>query len=254
MVAVTDDGPGTAVVPDVFDAYAAGRVDARFTDWLRERTEPDWTAATTHRFARELGGGVLDDEVFRRYLVQDYAFIEALVGAFGHAVGEAPSMAAKSWLVDFLGVLTADEDDYFERSFDALDVQPETYDNPDLTPATRAFTDLLERAARQGGYAETLAVLTSAEWTYLEWATTAADGDAPTRFYLSEWVDLHTGEGFADVVAWLRDELDREGAAASARRQRRLARLFRRAVELEATFFDAAYDPEGTVPGGGRQW
>lgn len=257
MVAVTDDGPGAAAVPDAFDAYAAGRAEPRFTDWLREHAEPDWTAATTHRFARELGGGVLDDDVFRRYLVQDYAFIEALVGAFGHAVGEAPSMAAKSRLVDFLAVLTADEDDYFERAFDALDVPPEVYDNPDLTPTTRAFTDLLERAARQGGYAETLAVLTPAEWTYLEWATTAANGDerdAPTRFYRSEWVALHTGERFADVVAWLRDELDREGAAASGRRRRRLARLFRRTVELETAFFDAAYDPEGTVPGGGRQW
>ncbi|GAB7011117.1 hypothetical protein JCM31271_30600 [Halorubrum trueperi] len=114
---MTDDGPGTTAVPDAFDAYAAGRADARFTDWLHEHAEPDWTAATTHRFARELGSGALDDDVFRRYLVQDYVFIEGLVGAFGYAVGEAPSMAAKSRLVDFLAVLTADEDDYFEARF-----------------------------------------------------------------------------------------------------------------------------------------
>ncbi|GAB7011118.1 hypothetical protein JCM31271_30610 [Halorubrum trueperi] len=55
-------------------------------------------------------------------------------------------------------------------------------------------------------------------------------------------------------MAWLRDELDREGAAASARRRRRLARLFRRTVELEVAFFESAYDLEGTVPGGGRRW
>lgn len=253
--------PGAAAVPDAFDAYADGREDARFTDWLRERAEPDWTAATTHRFARELGDGALDDEVFRRYLVQDYAFVETLVGAFGSAVGDAPGMDAKSRLVDFLAVLTADENDYFERAFEALGVPPGEYADPDPAPTTRAFEDLLERAARQGGYAETLAVLVPAEWTYLEWATTAADGDdgggdgdAPDRFYLAEWRDLHANEEFADVVGWLRGELDREGAAASARRRRRLDRLFRRTVELEVAFFESAYHPERAAPGGETRW
>ncbi len=37
-------------------------------------------------------------------------------------------------------------------------------------------------------------------------------------------------------------ELDREGTAASPRRQRRLDRLFCRTVELEVAFFEMAYD------------
>lgn len=234
-------------VPASYEAYAAEREDPRFTDWLRERAEPAWSEATEHRFTRELGTGDLDDAAFREYLIQDYAFVERLTGAFGHAVGEAPTMAAKSRLVDFLAVLTDDEDDYFERSFDALDVPESTYADPEPTPTTEAFVDLLERASREGGYAETLAVLTPAEWVYLEWATAVADG-SPERFYLREWIDLHAVESFASFVDWLREELDREGAAASERRRRRLARLFRRTVELEVAFFDAAYD-EATASG-----
>ncbi|WP_226021322.1 TenA family protein [Halomicrobium salinisoli] len=228
-------------VPASYAAYAAEREDPRFTDWLRERTEPAWTEATGHRFARELGAGDLDDAVFREYLIQDYAFVEHLTGAFGHAVGEAPTMAAKSRLVDFLAVLTDDEDDYFERSFDALGVPDSASAAPERTPSTEAFVDLLERAAREGGYAETLAVLTPAEWVYLEWATAVA-GESPERFYLREWIDLHAVESFASFVGWLREELDREGAAASECRQRRIERLFRRTVELEVAFFDGAYD------------
>ena len=229
-------------VPASFDEYAADREDPRFTEWLRKRSEPAWTDATEHRFARELVSGEIDDAAFRRYLVQDYAFVETLVGVFGHAVGEAPEMAAKSRLVDFLGTLTADENDYFERSFDALGVPATQRGDPDQTATTRAFEDLLERAAREGGYAETLAALVPAEWVYLEWAG-AAEG-SPDRFYLAEWIDLHTGPGFESVVDFLRRELDREGADASPRRRRRIDRLFRRTVDLEAAFFDAAYDPE----------
>lgn len=229
--------------PETFAAYATARDgDGRFTDWLRERAEPDWTAAVEHRFTRELGRGEVDDAVFCRYLVQDYAFVGTLVGTFGHAVGEAPTMAAKSRLVAFIATVTGDENDYFERAFDALGVPESAYADPEPAPTTRAFRDLLERAGREGGYAETLAVLTPAEWIYREWATAV---DAPKPFYLGEWVDLHATPEFEAFVSWLRDELDREGAGASKRRQRRLERLFRRTVELEVAFFEAAYDDEG---------
>jgi len=248
-----------AEIPETFEAYADGREETRFTDWLRERAEPGWTEATSYRFTRELAAGELDDAVFRRYLLQDYAFLVTLVGAFGHAVGEAPSMAAKSRLVSFLAVLTNDENDYFERAFGALGVPESEYVNPDRAPATRAFEDLLERAAREGGYAETLAVLVPAEWIYLAWAS-AVEG-SPSRFYLAEWIDLHANEGFESFVTWLRGELDREGEAASARRRARLDRLFRRTVELEVAFFESAYDPGATdrdrgdaTPGGDTAW
>lgn len=226
-------------VPETFDAYAADREDARFTEWLRERSEPDWTAAVDGRFVRELGDGTIPDPVFRRYLEQDYAFVETLTGTFGHALGEAPSMAAKARLAEFLGTITNEENDYFERSFEALDGDPEA--TPGAT--TRAFVDLLERAGRQGGYAETLAVLVPAEWTYETWA--AGVESRPDAFYLDEWVELHANPAFVDFVAWLRAELDREGTAVSARRQRRLDALFRRTVELERAFFEAPYGDGG---------
>lgn len=222
-------------VSDTFEAYAADHDDARFTDWLRERSQPDWSAAVDGRFVRELADGTVPDPAFRRYLEQDYAFVETLTGTFGHALGEAPSMAAKGRFADFLGTITGEENDYFERSFEALDGDPDA--DPDAT--TRAFVDLLERAARQGDYAETLAVLVPAEWVYETWAT--GIDDRPDAFHLDEWIELHATPAFVDFVAWLRAELDREGVAASARRQRRLDALFRRTVELERAFFEAPY-------------
>ncbi|MDR5657780.1 TenA family protein [Halodesulfurarchaeum sp. HSR-GB] len=230
----------------------------RFTTWCRTRAQPNWTGATEHRFTEQLHAGTLDDDVFRRYLVQDYAFLEMLVGTFDHALGDAPSMASKSRLTDFLGTITGDENDYFERSFEALDVPDIDRTDPALHPVTRALQDLLGRASREGGYAETLAVLVPAEWIYRTWAETER-AEAPERDYLAEWIALHDTPAFDEFVSWLRTELDREGAAASQRRQERLARLFGRTVELEVAFFDAAFQPEDdemetAVMGGDGPW
>lgn len=217
------------------------------TEQLRERAEPAWTDATTHRFVEELGAGILDDEVFARYLIQDYAFLRTLSGTVGVAVDDAPEMDAKARLAGFLETLVGPENDYFERAFDALDVPESTWRDPDLAGPTRRFRHLFGHAADAGGYAETLAVLVPVEWVYLSWAqsvSSAADSEIPDRFYLAEWIDIHATEEFAGFVAWLRAELDREATALRSSRRQRIERLFVDAVELEVEFFDAAYGGE----------
>ena len=229
---------------DPFADYAVDRDEPRFTDWLRERSEPAWSDAVDHRFTQELGAGTLDDDVMAQYLLQDYAFVDTLVGVFGYAVGQAPTMTEKRRFVEFLDVITDDENDYFERSFDALDVSAERWQAPDRTPTTESFIDLLLAAKAQGGYGETLAVLVPAEWIYLSWTTRETE-DRPEPFYLAEWIDLHANEGFVAFVGWLREQLDTVGPTLSARRQQRVARLFERTVDHEVAFFDAAYDQAG---------
>ncbi|WP_255194052.1 TenA family protein [Natronobeatus ordinarius] len=239
---------------DTYAAYAADADEPRFTDWLRERAEPAWTDAVTHPFARQLGDGTLPEDAYAAYLVQDYAFVDELVGTFGFAVGEAPGIDAKRPLVEFLETVTDEENDYFLRSFEALEVPESRWHDPEPTATTQAFLDLLGRAARQGGYAETLAVLVPAEWIYREWATAVADeyadpaADEPPSagadlpFYYAEWIDLHAVPSFVDFVDWLRGQLDAVGPALSSRRQRRVETLFRRSVDLEVAFFDDALE------------
>ncbi len=223
-----------------YAAYAADREAAPFTEWLRERSEPTWTEAVNHRFTRELGDGTIEDGVFSRYLIQDYAFVGTLVSLVGHGIGQAPSMAEKRRLVEFADAITDDEDDYFARSFDALSVPENDRVDPRKHAVTAGFEDLLLRAAREGGYAETLAVLVPVEWVYLEWAT--AVEEYPKPFYLAEWVELHDDPGFEAVVTWLREQLDSEGPTLSPRRQERVAGLFTRAVEYEVAFFEMVYE------------
>lgn len=220
----------------------------RFTAHLREAAEPAWTDAVEHRFVTELGGGTLDDDAFRRYVVQDYAFVDALAGAIGRAVGDAPDTAAERRLATFLNTVVGPEDDYFERAFDALDVPESDRESPTLARPTRSFEHLLGHASRAGGYAETLAVLVPVEWVYLTWARDAREGPGTDRFYLDEWTAMHATDEFAALVEWLRDQLDAEAAAASDRRRDRIERLFVDAVELEVAFFDAAYDESAGEP------
>lgn len=217
-------------------------MSGRPSEALVAANAPLWRAATTHRFVKQLGAGTLPDKVFRRYLVQDFAFLEALVTLLGYAVARAPGMAAKRRLAGFLATVTGDETNYFGRALAALGAS-DAFAAPDriaLTAATERFRALMAAAGERGAYAEILAIVTPAEWVYLEWAR-ACPLPKPRRFHLAEWIDLHAIPAFADFVGWLRVELDREAAAAPPDMRRRIDDLFRATLELERDFFTAAY-------------
>ncbi len=208
------------------------------SDALVAGAAPFWERATAHRFTRELARDTLDDGVWRRYLVQDYAFVEALTGLVGFAVGHAPTMAEKTRFAGFLSVLTGAEDAFFKRAFASAGVPRSEWAGAADSEVTAAFRALF-RDASGAGYAEILSVFLPVEWVYLTWATDEA-GSTPRPAY-DEWIRLHNDGGFRDFVMFMKAELDRVGVSLDPAGRDRCAALFRRACEFEVAFFDSVY-------------
>lgn len=217
-----------------------------FSETLRATHAETWDAICTHPFTEELGRGTLATEKMQRYLVQDHRFIDHFVRLLAAAVATAPTLADRIPGCQFLALVTGSENTYFERSFEALSVSEEQrFEAPDA-PATAAFKKLMDDARKSGSFATMVAVLVVAEWSYLDWATRVAPLK-PKDFWFSEWIDLHTGDYFASVVGYLRDQLDAIEPTLSARERKAVADAFAEAVRLEKAFFDMAYaDAEPT--------
>jgi len=222
-----------------FKDFLTGFPDARFTDWLAARAEPHWSAACTHPFTIAIGDGTMPRASYVRYLIEDYTFVTDLASTLGYLVAKAPTMQAKARLAGFVALLTSEENDYFLRAFEALDVAPETYETAAQGQVTGMFADLLLNASGEGSYAEGLVCLLCAEWCYLSWAQREACLPRPAPFYLAEWIELHANPGFVAFVSWLRDEMDRIGPELVLDAQEQVAWNFRRMSELETAFFDA---------------
>mmetsp|Transcript_89112 Transcript_89112/g.252646 ORF Transcript_89112/g.252646 Transcript_89112/m.252646 type:complete len:237 (+) Transcript_89112:3-713(+) len=228
----------------------------RFTDELRALSGAAWDAVVSHRFTDELAAGTVADGVLARYLVQDHRFIDSFVVLLASMIAAAPTLADRIPGCQFLALVTGRENTYFERSFEALRVDEETRSvqvTPDAGP-TRAFKQLMLETARGGSYAEMLAVLVVAEWTYQSWgervrpladAAASASGQE-LRFTCREWIELHSGEYFGSVVEYLRGLLDTAEGSIGSEERLAVERAFLRAVEIERDFFEDAYSAGST--------
>ncbi|WP_371347968.1 TenA family protein [Ancylobacter sp. IITR112] len=212
-----------------------------FSDDLRQESAQDWQACVDHRFVGEIFAGTVPPEVMRRYLTQDYQFIDGFVALLGMAIATADRFGSRIRFAQFAAMITSDENTYFQRAFVALGVPEAERIHPVLTAPTAGFQTLMKDAAASRDYASCLAVLAVAEWLYLSWAD-RPDAPLPPDFVHAEWITLHNNAEFRTFVTWLRGELDRVGAAADSAVRANAAAFFRRAVTLERAFFDHIYE------------
>jgi len=210
------------------------------SEQLRGYAAADWDQAVNHAFTAALGNDSLTDEVYARYLVQDYAFIDTLVNLVARTLSNAPSMPPKTVLAGFLAALTSDENTYFLRSFEALGLGEADYLHPQLHPVSQAIIDTLKAA--EGSYEDAIICLCVAEWSYLSWSQLQAAKPRGSRFYLQEWIDIHVLPEFEKFVVWLRAQVD-SFADRDEERLEQLAELFQRMCVLEHQFFSASLDP-----------
>ena len=142
-----------------------------------------------HRFVNELFAGAVPDAVMARYLIQDHRFLDSFLVLLGAALASADTFAARLRFGRFIGMVSAEENTYFLRAFEALGVtETRRAADPDTQP-TIGFKAIMREAADTRSYPAALSVLVVAEWLYLDWASRAPQ-PLPNNFVHAEWITL----------------------------------------------------------------
>mmetsp|Transcript_24290 Transcript_24290/g.34786 ORF Transcript_24290/g.34786 Transcript_24290/m.34786 type:complete len:219 (+) Transcript_24290:191-847(+) len=212
-----------------------------FTEELRAAAGDQWNRVINHRFTTELARGDIDRNVLKKYLIQDHRFLDAFVVLLASAIAKARSLDDRIPGCQFLGLITGKENTYFERSFEVLGCGKEERAKIPDQEVTKGFVSLMSEVSSEGTLGEILSVLVVAEWSYLSWGEKVLPITNRDDFLTYEWVDLHSGDYFNEVVAYLRGLLDKEGTLIDDEGKEKCKAAFLRAIQLEEDFFEMAY-------------
>lgn len=213
----------------------------RFSDELKNAVGDQWNRVINHKFTQELAAGTIDRQVLKKYLIQDHRFLDAFVILLGSIVAHARSLQDRIPACQFLALVTSKENTYFERCFEKLGCTAEERAKIPDAACTTGFCNLMREVALEGTLAEMLAVITVCEWSYLSWGNLVKDKTVRDDFVTYEWVDLHTGDSFEQLVEYLRGLLDKEGTLIGDAERDVCQKRFSRAVQLEEDFFNMPY-------------
>jgi thiaminase (transcriptional activator TenA) len=125
-------------------------------------------AQLAHPVVRGIADGSLDEERFRRWLVQDYLFLLDYVRLFALAAARAPDTDALGRMVDLAHATFHDELSLHRSSAAEFGLTEADLDGAGKSRICAAYTDFLLRTAATGDFADILAALLPCMWGYSE--------------------------------------------------------------------------------------
>jgi thiaminase/transcriptional activator TenA len=117
------------------------------TQELYTAAKPTWDAQLEHPFVKGLGDGSLEEERFRRWVLQDYLYLKEFARIFAWAVAKADRLDSMSWYATVLN-LTLNTEMALHRSYaERFGISGEELEATPMWPTTRAYTDFLVRTS-----------------------------------------------------------------------------------------------------------
>lgn len=196
---------------------------------LRQRHAQALDGFLNHGFFQQVQDGTVTTAARDAYFAYEHRFVEQAVVVLAHVLTKAPTTASRKHLVTMLNGLVTDQITLFDAIFAQIGrpTQP-------MPQAVTEFCEGMTAIARDGSYAQGLAAMLAAEWTYAEVSRRLGEVKVSDPL-LADWFDLHTHPKFLAGVDWLEDELDRIAGGPTPA----LSEAFLRAIALEVAFHEA---------------
>ncbi len=205
---------------------------------------PLWEAQLEHPFVRGIGDGTLEEERFRRWVLQDYLYLKEFARIFAWAVAKTDRLESMGWYATVLD-MTLNTEMALHRSYaERFGISQEELEAEEMWPTTRAYTDFLVRTAADGSMADLLAALLPCAWGYIVIGKALAEGDRPSDARYADWIDQYASEEFEEAGTWLRGELDRVAGSPDEATVRRLEKIFLLSSRYELRFWDMCWNGE----------
>lgn len=205
-----------------------------FSDDQRARVASLWEPMLAHPFLLRLRDGTLPDEVFIRWLRQDYLFVRDSVPFLGALLAKAPYRHLDllgDAITGLRGELVLFRDQAVALGVGLDDVQPSFINH--------AYQQFLMATALRCSYPEAYTVCYVVERAYHEAWTVVQRGISPRSRWLP-FIENWASDDFGRYVARLHVELDRLAADAGEAQRESMASYFELTTRYEIAFWEMA--------------
>jgi thiaminase/transcriptional activator TenA len=213
----------------------------RFSEQLREAAAGVWEAQHEHPFVRGIADGTLAPDRFRFYVRQDYLFLIEYGRLLALACARAPRLELMERLAELTRSTLTTEMELHRGYAAEWGISREELEAERPGPATRAYTNFLLRTAALGDFAELVAALLPCMWGYSELGQRLASGPRPTDQRHARWIEMYSGEDFAELARWCRELCDELADGAGETTRGRMREAFLASSRHELDFWEQAW-------------
>jgi thiaminase/transcriptional activator TenA len=213
----------------------------RFSDQLRHAAADIWEAQHQHPFVRGIRDGTLDPERFRFYLRQDYLFLIDYARLLALGCARGPRLELMERFAELASFALRDEMNVHRAYAAEWGISAEALEQERPHPVTRGYTDFLLRTATMGDFGELVAALLPCMWGYSELGQRLTRGHPPPAGRYARWIEMYSGEEFANQARWCRAVGDEAAIGAVEETRSRMQDAFLTSSCFELDFWEQAW-------------
>ncbi|MGC8975233.1 MAG: thiaminase II [Thermoprotei archaeon] len=210
---------------------------------LWEEVREIFSAVISHPFIEELSKGLLDEEIFKYYVIQDALYLDEYSRVLATLAGKAPREEwVKVFAEDSIAILEF-EKALHEEYFSMWGVTPEDLKRTPLTPTNMGYVNHLWRTVLLNEFPVGVAAVTPCYWVYLEVGRYLEKMGSPHKLY-SKWISLYSSKEYAKYVERVLEILNEILNPENTDLWSRALRAFKLSTIYEYMFWDSAYKKE----------
>jgi thiaminase/transcriptional activator TenA len=197
-----------------------------------------------HPFVQAIGRGDLEEDAFRRFLVQDYLFLIDYARVLAYASARAPDLDAQTWFARLLDATLSTEMDLHRKTCAEWGIDASELEGAEPLPTTVAYTSFLVRTAASGDAGAIGAALLPCQWGYADIGVRLKAQGLPAEPRYASWIEAYADAEYGGLTDWLRAFVDRLGAEVSEQTYRRWRTIFTTTLRYELAFWEMAHNGE----------
>ena len=205
-----------------------------------------WPEYNNHPFVRGLETGTLDPQKFRRYIIQDYLYLEEYSKVFALGIAKTKSADTMRLFSSVIQAISTVEMNIHKGYMGRLGVTQEELDSASRKLANLSYTSYMLRIAYEEGEPEILAAILSCALSYEDIAKEIVrrNPESVSHDLYGTWIRTYSGEEYCGLNDVLVSYTEKATENYTASQMNHLAEIFRACSEYEMGFWDMGWENE----------
>lgn len=209
---------------------------------LYEKAVPLWKEAAEKPFVLEMARGTLPEEKFKRYMLQDYLYLQDYADILRRALSQAEEPALVEFISGLIKVVEIETESVHLPTMRQMGIPEEEIDRAVRLPAFADYVAYM-RARLAEGILSCLTALLQCSWNYAYLSAEVCERlpEEVARSPYKSWFDAYTGQAYVGANQCWIDFLDAAAEGIGEEEAKRLSLLFESCAEYENRLWDALY-------------
>ncbi|XME01616.1 hypothetical protein QYZ88_013025 [Lachnospiraceae bacterium C1.1] len=218
----------------------------KLSDILFERAEKLWDEAVNKKFVTEMAEGILDAELFRNYMLQDFLYLKDYIEILEMMQGYTEDEELLAFLTEIISETKSELVRVHRPNLEKTGITEDEISSCVRSTVILEYVAYMRKKLEENGIAAGLTALLQCSWVY------AYIAEKFTEKYPEEiknspykhWFDSYRSEGYIETNCKWIEFLDKKMDGLDSRERDRLSDIFNSCARYENLFWDELYDYE----------